>query len=474
MAEKQNHSTQEENGQDVTNPSDYGKTGRNLDLPSSRAVPQSIDLDSRLNTLTGLGLIVLFLFFGILGFWAYTAPIASAAIASGKVVYEGGTRQRISHEAGGQIERIPVRIRDYVRAGDILVEFSMRDARTRYQQTRIDYAAAIARWDRLESEQKREARPRFRETLLQIDEPEIQSIISSEQDLFYQRRESFESRSGILNQRIAQLNQQIRGLRDQISAQNRQISYINEEIEGVRELVERGLERRPRLLGLERNKTQIEGDRAANQAAIARAEEAILETRTQLTNLVDESQEQIAGELRDVRARAAQLEQQLLNAYEVLNTTTLRSPMAARVEMIAFHQGQAVPAGAVIMELVPSDGEPRIETRINPIDIEAVKPGLEARIQFLGSSGRNTPDIFGTVQSVGMDSMQDEVTGRDYYLATILVPDEELKKLNLQTPTGWPVPGTPATVFINTGERTLFQFIAKPITDSFDRSFRQN
>ena len=36
-----------------------------------------------------------------------------------------------------------------------------------------------------------------------------------------------------------------------------------------------------------------------------------------------------------------------------------------------------------------------------------------------------------------------------------------------------PTPGMPADVFIKTGERTFFEYIMKPVLDSFARAFRE-
>ena len=37
-----------------------------------------------------------------------------------------------------------------------------------------------------------------------------------------------------------------------------------------------------------------------------------------------------------------------------------------------------------------------------------------------------------------------------------------------------PTPGMPADVFIKTGERTFFDYIMRPVWDSFSRAFRES
>jgi multidrug resistance efflux pump len=85
------------------------------------------------------------------------------------------------------------------------------------------------------------------------------------------RRAALEGAKAILVRRIAQLHEEIAGLEAEILSQTTQLELIRDEIGGVRELLEKGLERRPRLLALERAQAKIERDRAANRAEIARA-----------------------------------------------------------------------------------------------------------------------------------------------------------------------------------------------------------
>src|SRR3546814_3433675 len=89
----------------------------------------------------------------------------------------------------------------------------------------------------------------------------------------------------ILRQRIAQLDEEIGGLRAQIESQRVQLSLIEVELADVAGLVDKGLERRPRLLALQRTQAEINGGLAANEAEIARSRQAIGEAALQIVNL---------------------------------------------------------------------------------------------------------------------------------------------------------------------------------------------
>jgi len=62
------------------------------------------------------------------------------------------------------------------------------------------------------------------------------------------------------------------------------------------------------------------------------------------------------------------------------------------------------------------------------------------------------------------------MTGAPYYLARIDVDDTSLEQLDGQAL----IPGMPAEVYINTGSRTLLQYLFKPFSNAIARSFNED
>ena len=93
--------------------------------------------------------------------------------------------------------------------------------------------------------------------------------------------------------------------------------------------------------------------------------------------------------------------------------------------------------------------------------------GLQAEIRFSSFKQSQTPKMEGKVISLSPDRITDAANGNTYYLAKVEATPESLKKLgDLQL-----LPGMPAEVLINTGERTLFRYLAQPASNFFARSF---
>ena len=119
----------------------------------------------------------------------------------------------------------------------------------------------------------------------------------AQQAIFETRRTVLEQKQSVLSQRIKQYEQQIEGLRLQNDSLDQQNSLIDEEITAVQTLLDKGLERKPRLLGLLRGQAQIAGTRGRNVAEIAKAGEAIGEAEMEILRLRSDRDDEISNAL---------------------------------------------------------------------------------------------------------------------------------------------------------------------------------
>ena len=78
-----------------------------------------------------------------------------------------------------------------------------------------------------------------------------------------------------------------------------------------------------------------------------------------------------------------------------------------------------------------------------------------------------TPQLTGTVSLVSADTSRDQQTNAHYFTVRVVLPDDERRRLGgLQL-----VPGMPAEVFMQTGSRTMMNYLLKPITEQMNRAF---
>ncbi|MCZ6603553.1 MAG: HlyD family type I secretion periplasmic adaptor subunit [Alphaproteobacteria bacterium] len=417
-----------------------------------------------------VGAVFVLAFFGGFGAWAAFAPLDSAAIALGTLAVES-RRKTVQHLEGGIVGEILVDEGTVVEAGQPLIRLDTTQARIGYELFLGRHRSAAAQGARLAAERDGLDAIVFPDWLsADASVPNVAAILAGEERIFAARRDAIASAGAILQQRILQLEEEIDGLERQIAAQNRELGYINEEISTVQSLLDEGLATRPRLLALQREGANIDGERARFQAAIARAGQRIGEAQLEIDDLGTAKMNAVVQELRDVETRIADLRERIAAARDVLERTEIVAPVSGTVVGLqVFTSGGVIGPGTVLMEIVPTDDPLIIEARVAPNDIDVVHPGQVANVKFLAFSQRRTPSFTGQVLQVSADLLIDGRSGQAYYLARISIDEDQdgLEELNLY-------PGMQAEVLIKTGERTAIEYLLEPLTSSMNRALRED
>lgn len=421
-----------------------------------------------------IGAVIVLVFFGALGWWAASAPLTAGTVASG-IVSPDGSRRTIQHLEGGIIRSFLVDEGELVEAGQELVALEDTQARASLELVRGQHLMVSAMLVRLTAEQAGASAIIWpRELARETGRPQVKQMLSAQEDMFQTRRTNIDNQRKILRQRIAQLEEEISGTTAMVASETRQLELIEEEVVGVRRMVNKGLERKPRLLNLQRSKAEIEGSRASNLAQIARSKQAIGEAEIQIMNLEAQHLDEVAEQLTQTRVELSGLDERMLAAGDVFDRVIIRSPIAGIAMNKRFSTvGGVVRPGDPIIDIVPVDEDLLIDARIAPLDIDVVSPGLEAQVHFSAFAQRNLPQIQGVVRSVSADATEDEKSGERYYKARIEVDRNHLEEMAAAAEMDLTLhPGMPAEVLIVTGENTLVGYLLEPLTDSLRRSFK--
>ncbi len=417
------------------------------------------------------GLAVLLLLVGGLGAWATIAQLSGAVISPG-VVAVSSNRQTVQHLEGGIISALLVRDHQTVAAGQLLVKLDDTQARATLAiiDGRLDLLRAQAA--RLQAERDGLAAIVVPESMDdRLEEPAVREIIDGQVELFEARRLALDGETEILTQRVAQLEDQIGGLEAQQAAKDSQIELISEELVGLEQLYRQGYAPRTRVLELQRARERLPGEVGEHLADLARAQTRIGETRLQIIQLQWDVREAAVEQLREVQAQIYDLEQRRAAALDELKRLDIYAPVAGAVVDMSVHTvgGVAAPRQP-LMDIVPEEDELVIEAQIAPHDIDKIAGGLPAVVRLSAFDLRTTPELNGTVFAVSADRLIDETRGVAYYQVDVRIPESELARLEDLTL----LPGMPAEVFINTGERSALSYLVKPLADSLAHVFRED
>ena len=431
------------------------------DLPVVAGAPRPMKVAEPMR----LAGVVIALFFGGFTAWAAFAPLQSAAIAPG-VLGVLGERKAVQHLEGGIVAEIQVAEGDTVMAAQTLIVLDDTQPRAELARLEGQHRSAVALEARLVAERDGLDAIAWPEQSLG---PEAAAVRATQERIFTARKASFDSEAAILDQRIIQLQEQAAGFKGQITAQNREIALLVEEADAVRSLVERGYAPKPRLRTLERARAEVTGERALNQAQVARLAEASGEARLQIVRLGNARRTEVTTELREVETRLADLDERVAAARDVLARTRVPAPATGTVVGLdVFTRGAVVAPGQRLMDIVPAGEHLVIKARVAPTDIDSVTVGLPAEVRLTAFSLLTTPALDGHVTRVSADAFANEHTGVSWYEAHVALDPEQptLADLNL-------VPGMPAEVMIITGASTPLQYLLKPILTSFRRALRE-
>ena len=219
---------------------------------------------------------------------------------------------------------------------------------------------------------------------------------------------------------------------------------------------------------IERSHATHTGDVASLNSEIASNEIEIGETKLQILQLQKKFQEDVASELGKVQAELYDVNQRFVAATDKVSRIDIKAPANGRVLGLSVHTlGGVIAPGHPILDIVPQKEELIIDAQVSAIDIDKVRVGLLAEVRFSAFKQALTAKMEGKVINLSADRIVDEKTGAPYYQAVIeLTPDSYSKLGDLEL-----VPGMPAEVLINTGERTVFEYLMQPITNAFARAF---
>ncbi|MFK3740081.1 HlyD family type I secretion periplasmic adaptor subunit [Massilia sp. TN1-12] len=429
---------------------------------SHDVTPLEVNTDAR--SFSRIGWLIVLIGFGGFLLWALFAPLDKGVPLSGTVAKESN-RKAIQHMTGGTVKEILVKDGDVVKEGQVLVRMNGILAKSAYETSEAQYLTARATQARLTAERDGLKTIKFPADLEQRrNDPRIMDMMSLQTQLLSSRQMSLQNELGSVDENIAGLKEQIRGLEESRDSKKTQMGFLKEQLDGMRDLAKEGYVARNRLLDLERTYAQLSGAVSEDIGNIARARRQVLELNLRKSQRVQDYQKEVRTQLSDTEREAEAMGARMEGQKFEVDNVEVKSPVAGTVTSLAvFTQGGVVQPGFKMMEIVPTDDPLVVEGNLAVNLIDRVHPGLKTELIFSAFNANKTPHIPGEVEQVAADRSIDERTGAPYYKVRVRVTPEGQKllaqhKLDVR-------PGMPVELFVKTGERTLMNYLLKPVFD---------
>lgn len=346
--------------------------------------------------------------------WAHFALLDEVTVGTGKIT-PSSRAQVIESLDGGIVNQLNVHEGDIVSKGQILARLDPTRFQSNFGEAQAKVRTLRASAERLRAELTGEPLQFSEQTLR---EPEL---VARETQLYQSRR---------------------RNLLETVNNLQQSLKLVQEELRMTAPLVAKGAAGEVEVIRLRRQVSELRGkiDEARNEYAVRAREEQVKNNA--------ELDAQMQG---------------LTGKEDQLTRATLFSPVRGIVKDIQVTTvGGVLQPGGKLMEIVPLEDQLLVETRINPRDIAYIRPGLPAVVKITAYDSSIYGDLEGEVETVSPDTLQDEVK-RDQYYYRVYVRTQKAELVNRAGRKFPIVPGMVANVEIKTGQKTVMDYLIKPL-----------
>jgi adhesin transport system membrane fusion protein len=349
-----------------------------------------------------------------LGVWAHVAMLDEVSSGTGKVV-PSRREQEVQSLEGGVLSMLAVKTGDLVQAGQVLAQLDRTRFESTVQESSSRLHAALASAARLRAESSGTALQFPAEVAADA------ALVAAETALYASHRDS--------------LAANLKGLRAALR-------LLRSEIDITEPLVAEGAASPVEVLRLKRQASELE-----NRA----------------TDLRTQYEVRVREELAKANAEVEAQRSITRGRSDALSRTQLTSPVRGIVKEIFVNTvGGAVPPNGRLLEIIPLDEHLLIEAHISPRDIAFIHPGQAATVKLSAYDYAIYRGLSGHVESISPDTLQDEVRRESYFYRVQIRTDQEVLR-NRQGKTFPILPGMVATVDIRTGQKSVLDYLLKPL-----------
>lgn len=391
--------------------------------------------------------------------WSAWAKVDEIARGDGKVIPLSKT-QIVQASEPGVVQEIAVTIGQVVKKGDLLIRLDSSGNLASLGESKARFDALQARIARLELEIEGLFDTDFvcPEQTRRVSE----TICTNEASLLAARRENYRTKLQVLEARRQQRRDEIGEARSNVEQTGLVIQAMLNERDKIEPLVKRKLHPEIDLLRLDREIAQQNGQRENVSQSLKRLESALMEAELQIQEIDSQFKQEARRELGDTLADVSVLQATLTGAEDRVRRTDIVSPVDGVVNTMEVNTiGAFLQPGSVVAGVVPMTDTLLVEARISPRDVAFVQPGQKALVKLTAYDFSIYGGLDGVVSNVSADSIVNPETGETYYQVLVQTGDSQLGKGTTRHAIR---PGMIASVEILTGEKTVLDYLMKPIS----------
>ncbi len=395
--------------------------------------------------------------------WSAVTRTAEVSVAPGAITPSGKV-QAIQHLEGGIVTEILVDEGEIVDRGQTLVKLEPA-------AVGADLALVTGRQTALSLRAERlRAFIDGREPDFGDAEPAYTALADNQRQILAGQIAAREASRRVFEQQLSGQKSRLAGLEERTETTRRHIALLKEELDARSGLAEKGLTSRFQLLRSQQEMNRAQGQLTQIEAEIEQTTRAMAETRGRIAELDATARADALTELDNVIDDLRDIEETTQKHDNRFRRLDIRAPVRGIVQTMNIHTiGGVVAPGETIIEIVPINDELVAEVRLSPRDIGHIAPGQPAKVKFTTYDFARYGSVDGILKSVSATTIFDD-EGQPYYKAIVELNQSHIGPDSGRNPI---TPGMTLTAEILTDDRSLLQYLLKPVYRGVNEGFRE-
>ncbi len=396
--------------------------------------------------------------------WAGFAVLEEVTTGEGKAIPSSKV-QVIQNLEGGIVSDIFVREGQVVDKGDTLLRLDDTRFMSSRSESEVDRLTLTAQVERLAAEA--EGRSLTLPAEVTSSAPQV---AADEQALYESRQRRLASEQRTLNEQLRQKAQELAEFRSKQEQFRSSLALVQQELDMSAPLVSSGAVSPVEILRLKRNAVELRGSMNANTLAIPRAEAAISEIKSRVQESELAFRADAARELNEKRNDLARISASRIAIDDRMSRTTVVSPVRGIVKTLKVNTiGGVVQPGSDLLEIVPLEDNLLIEAKVRPQDVAFLHPGQKAMVKFSAYDYTLYGGLPARLELIGADTITDD-KDNSFYLIQVRTDSNHLGSDSRPLLI---IPGMIATVDIITGEKSVLDYLLKPVLKARAEALRE-
>ena len=409
-----------------------------------------------------LFVIIIAFFVGFI-LWATFSDIDELARGEGKVI-PSEKLQKVQSLDGGIVSEILVREGSFVKKDQALMKIDTTRFQASLDENEQAFLSLMATKIRLEAEYNLKVKNQNQKLVFPLDlEKRAPKYINHQRILFNTRVDEFKSSLNILETQLGQKVQELIELESKRDRLNDSLDLVNEEYKTIQKFVKAGSKSTIDLITIKKELNTLKGEFQSTEISIPKARYAISEAENRIIEKLKNFKSEALQELEKINSELKVYESKMVSEQDKLDKTVVKSPVDGIIKQININTiGGVVKSGIDLIEIVPQSDILLVEAKINPKDIAFINPNQKAIVKITAYDFAIYGGLDGEIIEISADSILDKESKNpeSYYKIVVKTKKNYLEKDGKKLPI---IPGMIANVDIVTGQKTILDFMLKPI-----------